>query len=139
MPRLPSTIAHSIPAGPAPTTRTSLSAFSAGSKRSGCQPRRYSSPAVAFWVQTIWFPYSARAAHMLQPMHSRMSSSRPSSIFFGRNGSEMDGRQVAMMSSLPELIASTITSGFVKRPTPRTGLDETSLMRACHGSSRPDS
>ena len=38
-PRLPSTIAHSIPAGPAPTTRTSRSRFSAGSNRSGCQPR----------------------------------------------------------------------------------------------------
>ena len=52
-PRLPRTIAHSIPAGPAPTTSTSLSAFAAGSKRSGCQPRRYSSPAVAFCVQPM--------------------------------------------------------------------------------------
>src|SRR5437868_1566670 len=28
----------------------------------------------------------------LQPMHSRISSSRPSSIFLGRNGSAIDGR-----------------------------------------------
>ena len=74
---------------------------------------------------------------MLQPMHSRMSSSRPSSIFFGRNGSEIEGRQVAMMSSLPELIASTIASGFVKRPTPTTGFFETDFTAACHGSTRP--
>jgi hypothetical protein len=52
-PRFPRTIAHSIPAGPAPTTSTSLSAFAAGSNFSGCQPRRYSSPAVAFWVQPM--------------------------------------------------------------------------------------
>ena len=51
MPRLPSTVAHSMPAGPAPTTSTARSAFAARSNRSGCHPRRYSSPAVAFWVQ----------------------------------------------------------------------------------------
>ena len=53
MPRLPSTTAHSIPAGPAPTTSTSLPALAAGENLSGCQPRRYSSPAVAFWVHQI--------------------------------------------------------------------------------------
>ena len=74
MPRSPSTIAHSIPAGPAPTTSTVLSALAAGSKRSGCQPRRNSSPTVAFWVQTIGADWGKREAQMLQPMHSRMSS-----------------------------------------------------------------
>ena len=72
-PRLPSTIAHSMPAGPEPTTSTSRSRFSAGSNRSGCQPRRYSSPAVAFWVQPMWLPSSAFMTQMLQPMHSRIS------------------------------------------------------------------
>ena len=116
MPRLPSTIAHSIPAGPAPTTSTSLSAFLASSNFSGCQPRRYSSPAVAFCVQMSGGPpISQREMQMLQPMHSRMSSRRPSSILRGSHGSEMDGRQVAMMSSEPDSIASTIRSGFVKR------------------------
>ena len=38
---------------------------------------------------------------MLQPMHSRISSSRPSSIFFGRNGSAIDGRAAPIMSSTP--------------------------------------
>jgi hypothetical protein len=42
-----------MPAGPAPTTRTSLSRFLATLKRSGCQPRRYSSPMVAFCVQMM--------------------------------------------------------------------------------------
>jgi hypothetical protein len=56
-------------------------------------------------------PISQREMQMLQPMHSRMSSSLPSSIFFGRNGIEIDGRQVAMMSSAPSLIASTMRSG----------------------------
>jgi hypothetical protein len=116
-----------------------LSAFSAVSNCSGCQPRRYSSPAVAFCVQiTGGPPISHLEMQMLHPMHSRMSSSRPSSIFFGRNGSEIEGRQVAMMSSLPELIASTIKSGLVKRPTPSTGFFETFLTASCQGSSRPD-
>src|SRR5437763_1819724 len=132
MPRLPRTIAHSMPAGPALTTSTSLSAFLARVKRSGCQPRRYSSPAVAFWVQmTGGPPISQREMQMLQPMHSRMSSSRPSSIFLGSHGSEMDGRQVAMMSSLPDLTASTIRSGLVKRPTPRTGFFATFFTASC--------
>ncbi len=140
MPRLPSTMAHSMPAGPAPTTRTSLSAFFAGSKRSGCQPRRYSSPAVAFCVQMSGGPpISQREMQMLQPMHSRMSSRRPSSILRGSHGSEIDGRHVAMMSREPDSIASTITSGFVKRPTPRTGFFATSVTAFCQGSWRPDS
>ena len=42
---------------------------------SGCQPRRYSSPAVAFWVQImVGPPISQREMHTLQPMHTRMSS-----------------------------------------------------------------
>ena len=140
MPRSPRTRAHSIPAGPAPTTRTSLSAFAACSNFSGCQPRRYSSPAVAFCVQmTGGPPISQREMQMLQPMHSRMSSSRPSSIFFGRKGSEIEGRQVAMMSSAPSLIASTMRSGLVKRPTPSTGFFETPFTAFCQGSMRPDS
>ncbi len=139
MPRLPRIIAASMPAGPAPTTSTSLSAFLAGSNFSGCQPRRYSSPAHAFWVQMSGGPpISQREMQTLQPMHSRMSSRRPSSIFFGRNGSEIDGRQVAMMSSAPPLIASIIRSGLVQRPTPSTGFFVTSLIRFCQGIARPD-
>ena len=81
IPRLASTIAHSIPAGPAPTTSTSLSPLRARVNRSGCQPRRYSSPAVGFWVQTSRNPpILNRDRQMLQPMHSRISSGRPSSI-----------------------------------------------------------
>jgi hypothetical protein len=139
MPRLASVIAASMPAGPAPTTSTSLSAFAAGSNFSGCQPRRYSSPAHAFCVQMRGGPpISQREMQTLQPMHSRMSSSRPSSIFCGRNGSAIDGRQVAMMSSAPPLIASTIASGLVKRPTPSTGFVTTSLIRFCQGIARPE-
>jgi hypothetical protein len=83
-------------------------------------------------------PISQREMQMLQPMHSRMSSRRPSSIFFGRNGSEIDGRHVAMMSSFPLVIASTIKSGLVKRPTPRTGFFERALTAACQGRARPE-
>ena len=70
-------------------------------------------------------PISQRDTQMLQAMHSRMSSSRPSSIFFGRNGSAIDGRAAPMMSHWPEVIASTITSGSVNRPTLMQGLSVT--------------
>ena len=72
-------------------------------------------------------PFSQRETQMLQPMHSRMSSYRPSSIFFGRNGSAMDGRAAPMMSHCSELMAFTITSGSVNRPTFTTGFFEARL------------
>ena len=67
-------------------------------------------------------PISQREMHWLQPMHSRMSSGWPSSIFLGRNGSEIEGRAAPMMSNWPELMIATMVSGFVIRPTPTTGL-----------------
>ncbi len=39
-----------------------------------------------------------RDTQTLQPMHSRISSIRPSAIFWGRNGSEMEERAEPMMS-----------------------------------------
>jgi hypothetical protein len=45
---------------------------------------------VGFWVQRIGAETSSPVTQMLQPMHSRMSSMRPSSIFFGRKGSAME-------------------------------------------------
>ena len=59
---------------------------------------------------------------MLQPMHSRMSSKRPSLIFTGRNGSEMEGRAAPTKSSHPFLTCLSMLSGDVNRPTPTTGL-----------------
>ena len=50
---------------------------------------------------------------MLQPMHSRMSSRRPSSIFFGRNGSAIDGRAAPIRSRMPRVICAAIMSGEV--------------------------
>ena len=106
----------------------------AGANFSGCQPRRYSSPAVAFWVQIIGGPpISQREMQTLQPMQVRTSSRRPSSIFCGRNGSEIDGRAQLMMSSSPLRMTSAIFSGSVKRPTPSTGFFECCLTIFCHG------
>ena len=53
------------------------------------------------------------ATQMLQPMHSRMSSTRPCSIFCGRNGSAMLGRAAPMKSVMPWLTSRTIVSGDV--------------------------
>ena len=40
---------------------------------------------------------------MLQPMHSRIVSSRPSRILLGRNGSAIEGRAAPMGSRNPAL------------------------------------
>ena len=70
-------------------------------------------------------------------MHSRMSSSRPSSIFRGRKGSAMEGRAAPMKSRMPRRIWATMLSGEVKRPTPTTGLEVTRLTKAVKGSCEP--
>ena len=93
-----------------------------GAMRSGCQPRRHSSPMVGFWVQRIGDMVISPLMQILQPMHSRMSSIRPSSIFRGRKGSAMEGRAAPIRSSRPLRIWRTMASGEVKRPTPTTGL-----------------
>src|SRR6185437_1864882 len=74
---------------------------------------------------------------MLHPMHSRMSSLRPSSIFLGRNGSAIDGRAQPIMSSTPRLICDTMVSGEVKRPTPTTGLLVVFFTKSMNGSRAP--
>ena len=125
-----------MPAGPAPITSTSLSAFAAFVNFSGCQPRRNSSPEVAFCVQTSGGPpISQREMQTLQPMHSRMSSRRPSRIFAGRNGSAIDGRAAPMMSHWPLVMTSTIVSGLTKRPTLSTGLSVCCLTLSTNGRS----
>ena len=62
------------------------------------------------------------ARQMLQPIHSRISSARPSRIFSGKNGSAIEGRAAPMKSCTPRLICATMVSGEVNRPTETTGL-----------------
>ena len=120
MPRLPSTIAHSIPAGPAPTTSTSRSGVARPARScSGCQPRRYSSPRVAFWVQMIGADCGTgrrRRCSRCTPGSRRSGPPRSCSAGTGRRST---GRAAAMMSITPERIASAIVSGLVNRPTAR--------------------
>ncbi len=71
---------------------------------------------------------------MLQPMHSRMSSSRPAAIFAGRNGSAIDGRAAPIMSRMPLRTWRTMVSGEVKRPTPTTGFADSCFRPATSGS-----
>ena len=71
---------------------------------------------------------------MLQPMHSRMSSKRSSAIFFGKNGSAIEGRAAPIKSNTPRRICETIASGEVKRPTPTTGLVVSCLNPVTNGS-----
>jgi hypothetical protein len=71
--------AASSPEGPEPMTRTfSLSPLVA--IFSGGQPRRHSSLHVGFWEQRPMPWVISPVMQMLQPIHSRMSSTRPSSI-----------------------------------------------------------
>ncbi|MGC4097850.1 MAG: hypothetical protein QM706_12105 [Nitrospira sp.] len=76
---------------------------------------------------------------ILQPMHSRISSIRPSSIFLGRKGSAIEGRAQPMKSSVPDLIIRTMVSAEVKRPTPTTGFEVRSPMpqTSCSCAIRP--
>ncbi len=83
---------------------------------SGCQPRRYSSPMVTFCVHMIWPPCWNFETQMLQPMHSRMSSSRPSEILVGRKGSAIEGRAAPMMSSTPARIRADHVVGAGEAP-----------------------
>ena len=77
---------------------------------------------LAFWVQRIGEIVMSPLTQMLQPMHSQISSARPSSILVGRNGSAIDGRAAPMRSITPSRTNRTMRSGDVKRPTPTTGL-----------------
>ena len=81
-------------------------------------------------MQRIGAPMVLVAAQTLQPIHSRMSSIRPSSIFFGRYGSAMEGRAAPMKSRTPRLIWLTMVSGEVNRPTPTTGFDVSVLTKS---------
>ncbi len=89
---------------------------------------------VGFWVQRSGTPVLFCARQILQPMHSRMSSSRPSSIFSGMKGSAMEGRAAPMKSRTPRFTWSTIVSGEVKRPTPTTGLVVSFFTKPVHTS-----
>ena len=126
-PRRPKLSAASSPAGPAPTTSTFSGAW--GAIRSGCQPLRHSSPIVGFCVQRRLTPSLLAARQMLQPIHSRISSARPSRILAGRKGSAIEGRAAPMKSWIPPLIWATIRSGEVKRPTDTTGLPVSPLTK----------
>ena len=85
---------------------------------------------VGFWVQRMGEIVQWPETQILQPMHSRMSSGRPSSIFRGRKGSAIDGRVAPIMSSTPRLTCATMVSGEVNRPTPTTGLVVTCFTNA---------
>ncbi len=83
-----------------------------------------------FWVQRIGEDVRSPEMQMLQPMHSRMSSDRPSAILFGRKGSAIEGRAAPIRSSTPRAIWETMVSGEVKRPTPTTGFVVSRLTKA---------
>src|SRR6185312_15276568 len=68
---------------------------------------------------------------------SRMSSRRPSSIFFGMNGSAIEGRAAPIRSRMPDFTCRTMASGEVKRPTATTGLVVSALTPFTYSSRQP--
>ncbi len=69
---------------------------------SGCQPRRNSSPMLGFCVHRMGDMVRSPDTHMLQPMHSRISSGWPDWILFGRKGSAIDGLAAPIRSNTPD-------------------------------------
>src|SRR5690625_1851780 len=88
----------------------------------GGRPSRHSSPMDEVWVQRMGDMVKSPVTQMLHPIHSLMSSSRPSLILLGKNGSAIEGRAAPIRSKTPDWIWRTISSGEVNRPTPTTGL-----------------
>ena len=70
---------------------------------------------------------------MFEPVHSRISSSRPSAIFCGRNGSAIACRAAPIRSTAPDLTTSAIRSGLEYRPTATIGFPVASRIRCVHG------
>ena len=129
-PRRASTIAHSMPADAgADDQHAALRVAQRRRSAPGCQPRRYSSPVVAFCVHAMWSATRARMMQTLQPMHSRMSSRRPSAILRGRNGSAIAGRAAPIRSSVPAAPPRPSAPGSVRRPTPTIGFAVRSAPR----------
>ena len=85
----------------------------------------------------MWRRLSAFEMQTLQPMHSRISSTRPSSILRGRNGSAIEGRAAPIRSHTPLRTISAIRSGSVSRLTPTIGLAVASRTRAVLSSCQP--
>ena len=104
---------------------------------SGCQPFRHSSMNDEFCVQRLSDMVMSPVTQILQPMHSRISSMRPSSIFSGRNGSAIDGLAAPMKSMSPCFTCRTIMSALVKRPTPTTGFGVNCLRPRIRSSCAP--
>lgn len=65
-----------------------------------------------------------------EPVHSRISSVRPSAIFCGKKGSAIDGRAAPMRSNLPDRMVDAIRSGSVIRATPTIGFAVASRIPA---------
>ena len=72
-----------------------------------------------------------------EPVHSRISSVRPSAIFCGRNGSAIEGRAPPIRSNVPDRTIDAIRSGSVSRATPTIGFAVASRIRPVHSSWYP--
>src|ERR687891_5374 len=81
----------------------------------------------------MWLPHSAFITQTLQPMHSRISPYRPSSIFVGRKGSEIDGRRPQRLHAHPHrdraLVADRLADELERlEPEASPGLEAAAVL-----------
>ena len=69
----------------------------------------------------------------LQPMHARMSSSRPASVFAGSSGSQMSARVITQASACSAARIASASCGWLIRPATKTGTPTTAFARAASG------
>ena len=79
-------IQNAVDNGAVPVALCAAAGGASGPGRSGCHPRRHSSPIVGFCVQRMGDWSMSPETQMLQPTHSRMSCVAPARIFAGRDG-----------------------------------------------------
>ena len=69
----------------------------------------------------------------LQPMHARMSSSRPCAVLAGSSGSQMSARVMTHRSAWPAARIASASWGWLIRPATMTGTRTAALVRAASG------
>ena len=132
-PRNAAVRAASKPAGPPPTITTFLRTadFSGTSNWVLC-----SCPAAIFTTQAILPVLMSRPTQpWLEPIHGRISASRPSRAFATRYGSAMSARTIDTMSAMPLPTTWSAWSRVIMRPVTMVGTESSRVTASLLGNS----
>ena len=105
-----------MPAGPPPITRIFFFSSASGTLSS------FSNSKEGFMVQDTRLPNIIPFKQRRQPIHGRISSSRPSIALFTNSGSQRFARPIMQASAFPFAIISSANHGSKRRPTLVTGI-----------------